>query len=820
MPVEAYNRIELMAEACRQQNADWSTIAANMTSAGLNPNDAVDIANSQLKDVISVNPNSGGGARVWYYPRETIQTWDNSLANLASDSNKVQVYKADVQVPISTSVDPQTGKTTFSTQPKSGMFTQDATYILANVSQAITAASVGITLGKAIDSYLYDANPAYWDSIGLSSMDPDTWSDLMGNNGLFDFIFGLDSNTGDAQAYMDAEIFAYMAQALSQNGWFSDAGMSFPEQITTGTVRITSMGKASDTFYEFLNRSVLAYTFNSTVKSALDTFLNAHNNERVIITVRSATGAFSGWSPIEIGVQSPVKVVGNNVNLGVNATINPLFQTYGKITSSNPSKCSITDSRISNSNYTLTAIDNIQGIGVDGNDIVCSNINVTEIPSVDGVTDQTDATLPSINGWTSPADTLTSLQSQYPDLFSDAIVYDTVQPDGSVVTKTYIPVAMPSISNNSQAQPISDIASSSQAQTKVNQDNSNQTLIDYLLKLLQDPQTATQTQTDTIIPPLNPIDTGTGDSPVPTIPTGEATALWSVYHPTQAQINSFGAWLWGSPFTTNINKLFQNPIDGVISLHKIFVTPIDSGNATIVVGTLDSNVSSATVTQQYVYVDCGSISLNEDFVNVFDYPPYTQISLYLPFIGIVPLDVNDVMRSSISIRYGVDVFTGACLAMVKVDRDGHTVNMYQYAGMCAVNYPLGNLQHSQMVSGILAVAGGVASMVASGGVSAPAALTVAAGAASASKSVVGRSGGFSGNAGAMGIKIPYLIIQRPQTRVADTFPQLAGYPTNRSGKLGSFSGQVNVTYVHVENIPATDTELLEIENLLKSGILI
>jgi hypothetical protein len=334
-------------------------------------------------------------------------------------------------------------------------------------------------------------------------------------------------------------------------------------------------------------------------------------------------------------------------------------------------------------------------------------------------------------------------------------------------------------------------------------------------------KTIQQTNTQPATPPTNPVDTGTGTSPVPTAPTGSASALWSVYHPTQAQVNSFGAWLWGSPFLTNIGKLFQNPIEGVISLHKVFVLPVDSGSGSIVVGTLDSGVASATVNQQYVEVDCGSVNLGEDFGNVFDYDPYTKVALYLPFIGIVPLNVADVMRSTINVKYGVDIFTGACIAMVSVSRDGNDAVLYQYSGNCAVHYPLSNVQQSQLLSGLITVAAGVGAIVATGGAAAPAAVTgIAGGAMSALHSNVGRSGGFSANAGAMGIKVPYLIIERPQTKVADIFPQLIGYPTNYSIKLGDCSNHVVVKHVHVEGINATESELEQIESLLKTGVLV
>ena len=107
-----------------------------------------------------------------------------------------------------------------------------------------------------------------------------------------------------------------------------------------------------------------------------------------------------------------------------------------------------------------------------------------------------------------------------------------------------------------------------------------------------------------------------------------------------------------------------------------------------------------------------------------------------------------------------------------------------------------------------------------GGVSAPAVGGIIGGVAGAAKSNVGHSGGFSGNAGAMGIKNPYLIIRRPQVKTADTFPTLEGYPTNYSCKLGDCSGHVIVKSVHVEGMNATDSELSQIETLLKDGILI
>ena len=438
----------------------------------------------------------------------------------------------------------------------------------------------------------------------------------------------------------------------------------------------------------------------------------------------------------------------------------------------------------------------------------------------DGITDQTGATLPDTSSWDTPENTLASLQQQYPNMFNNAMVWDDDFGDTVGNTRTYIPVPMPYIDGNYN-QPVSinpDNAQQQQTQpdTSIDPTITPEVLTQIIAEIVQ--QTKTQTQPDTETPPANPTDTGTGE-PSPLVPpVGTASALWSVYHPTQAQINQFGAWLWTDNIIEQFVRLMNNPMEGIISLHRVFVTPVDSGNGTIVVGRLDSNVPTATVTQQYVYVDCGTVNLNEQFANVFDYAPYTNVSLYLPFVGIVGLNVSDIMRSSINVNYGVDVFTGACLAMVRVTRDGNTVNLYQYTGVASVQYPLTGAQNSGLLNGLFGIASGVGS-IAMGNVAGGAAM-VAGGAVNALHTNMSRSGGFSGNAGAMGIKTPYLIIERPQTQIANTFPNQQGYPTNYSATLGDYTGFVQCRALHTDGIAATHDELAEIRRYLETGVIV
>lgn len=781
-----------------------------------------------LEDQGVVVARNSNGYRCFAY-QDSVMTTSPTGPMYATDSNATTTTMVKAAPVYDTAVDTTVGSATEGkvlTSPVGSALSAEHgfygwKFFAGECLQAIGAASTGITLGKAIDSALYNANPDYWDSIGMQSLNPETWNSITNGDdsfaaNLFNMIFGLDPNTGNAQAFIDQDAFAYLAYALAQNGWFSSgettvtppAGSGISEDFPSPlyVIDVPSSGKVpigtangQPVYIESLSNKAFKL---SCYKDPVN------NSNRMLISKLESGGVYqiSGGISGVGGMGSSTKTIDNKTCY------------YGTIFTVSSSFIPLLESA---SNIDLWSGGTAQWVMMYGDTHTQGN--------VDGVTNQPNATIPNVGSWDSPQNTLSSLKQQYPSLWDNAVPNTIVQPDGSTKTITYVPVALPQVNGQWDTQPTSN-PDSTQANPQVEPQPEPTTetndLIRTILQLITmpqpqpDPETQTQPQEQPQSDIPTPPTTGEGDSPTPVAPTGNASALWSVYHPTQAQVNSFGAWLWGSPFLTNIGKLFTNPIDGVISLHKIFVTPVDSGTGTIVVGTLDSEVSSATVNQQYVYVDCGSVSCSEYFGTVFDYPPYTNVSLYLPFIGIVPLDTNDVMRSTINVKYGVDVYTGACLAMVEVSRDGSTVNMYQYAGVASVEYPLSNVQNGQLVSGFLAIGAGVASMIATGGITAPAAGAVAAGVATSVKSSVSKSGGFSGNSGAMGIKKPYLIIQRPQVKTADTFPRLEGYPTNYSCKLGDCSNHVKVKSVHVEGIPATDTELVQIETLLKDGVLI
>lgn len=712
-----------------------------------------------------------------------------------------------------------------STLPAAHTF-KDWKFYAGNAIQAIGAIGTGISLGKFIDSTLYNLNPDFWDANGMATLNPETWNTITNGDdspfaGLVNMILGLDPNSGKSQLFIDQNALAYMAMWMASEGVFSP-----PDTQLQPTVPSSTFSNITPYPFTFsIGTSAFGYPLGS---DGYRLYQETFTSDTPVYVINSASSDASNtmiWQILACESttiqKTRTEIVNGSVVRTENSTINLSYSyTYnGKKAYSTTYSLGRTIGGVNTLSPTLNAPSNMDDYGKTA--WLCV-YNTVEGSSTEGIDNQEGATLPDISTWSDVPSTLQSLQNQYPSMFADAVPNTIVQPDGSTQVITYVPIAMPNANGQWDTQPTS--STTSQANPEVEPlpqpTTENNDLLKLILQLITMPEPQPDTQTETETTPQPPIPdlptTGDGASPTTTAPTGSASALWSVYHPTQAQINSFGAWLWGSVFTTDIRKLFEDPIQGVIKLHKVFAPPVDSGTGNIVVGTLDSGVSSATVNQQYVEVDCGSVSCAEAFGSVFDYPPFTDVSLYLPFIGIVPLDVNDVMRSTIHVTYGVDVFTGACLAIVEITRDGNAVVMYQYSGMCSVDYPLTNLQASQMAAGLLGIAAGLAGL-ASGGALAPA-LGLAGGTVATMKRSVGRSGSFSGNSGAMGIKVPYLIFQRPQPKTAATFPRLSGYPTNYSVRLGECSNHVVCKEVHVNGINATLQELEEIERLLKTGI--
>lgn len=339
----------------------------------------------------------------------------------------------------------------------------------------------------------------------------------------------------------------------------------------------------------------------------------------------------------------------------------------------------------------------------------------------------------------------------------------------------------------------------------------------------------------------------TGDPPphdsvdFPITPSANAlnAGFISIWTPSEEQIQSLAAWLWTTDLTkiATWQKLIQNPLDLIFGLSIVPVpihhtdddTPateeeIVALNDPMTLGWIDTGIGIDWITDQYVEIDCGSIDMDEYWNAYLDYAPYTKMSIYLPYIGVKELNVNDCMNRTISLKYKIDLASGSCVAIIKCDDSVY----YHFGGNCASSIPITATQMQEVIRNAVTTAvavGATAAAVGSGAAPTVIAASAGASAASAARSVMSgvdyhRSGANGGTTGLMSVQTPYLILTRPRQAVPENQNTYTGYPSFITEQIGDLEGYTEVEIIHMHNLTCTSEEFEEIDELLLKGVII
>lgn len=296
-----------------------------------------------------------------------------------------------------------------------------------------------------------------------------------------------------------------------------------------------------------------------------------------------------------------------------------------------------------------------------------------------------------------------------------------------------------------------------------------------------------------------------------------STGFISLYNPSLSELNRLASYLWSDLFQIDgWKKIFADPMDAILGLSILPVSIPSAGQQEVKVGNIGTGISLTLASTQFVEVDCGEINVNEYWGAYLDYEPYTQAQIFLPYIGIRPISVDEIMGKSVRVVYHVDILTGACCCFVKC---GGSV-LYTYNGQCSIPIPITGANYTSVVNGVIGAAAAVGSLVATGGASAPTAISsIATSAVNQMKPQIEKSGSLSGPAGVLNMQIPYLILIRPRQALPSKQNEFIGYPSLVTVQLTELSGYTEVQSIHLENIPATQEELAEIESLLEGGVI-
>ena len=368
--------------------------------------------------------------------------------------------------------------------------------------------------------------------------------------------------------------------------------------------------------------------------------------------------------------------------------------------------------------------------------------------------------------------------------------------------------------------------------------------------------------------------------PLPTLPpkTATSTGFVTLYSVTEAILRLLADKLFADTWKGAWDNFWQNADEAIAGLSIIPFTPVKGGRAKPRVGMYTLDVAMDTIASQYKEIDCGEIFVDEYYGSAFDYSPYTKISIFLPYIGIRSLDVDEVMNRTIGVKYYCDAYSGSCMACIYVKvnplditspGDTPTVK-YTFSGNIAQQVPTAAASWDRMIQSSVALAcvalpaiaaggaaiqsagyGAQASMAAMQGSSSIGAgfatrsvLTHAAAGASESwaasgssamsialdgatmatamsaKPTVERTGSLGSGVGFLGPQKPFLIRIIPRQSIPDEYMDFNGYPSNEYAKLGSLEGFAQVEDIHLTEVYATGPEKDEIMKLLKEGVIL
>lgn len=346
---------------------------------------------------------------------------------------------------------------------------------------------------------------------------------------------------------------------------------------------------------------------------------------------------------------------------------------------------------------------------------------------------------------------------------------------------------------------------------------------------------------------------------IPSLPSGGAAAsgMITMFAPTEAQLQSFGQFLWTTLFDpsvdnllTSLKKWVNDPIESVVQLAAYPVTP-PAGSAQIVKfcgiasDIIGAGVSMNKCSSQFMSFDFGYLQTPAYWKQALDYSPYTKVSLYLPYIGIVPLSADDVIDATLHLVYNIDLLTGAFSAILEVIKsiDGTQLSapLYNWSGNIATQIPITAGNFSNVFGAIATAVAAVGVGAVTGGLGAAAAGSEAGAASVAGGALSGAGHGLAANIGnvinakphvqqggrldsaigALSHEAAYLIIERPVQSLSSKFQSEQGYPSNIVETLKNLEGlTVCEAPIMTGFSGVNEDELREIKTILTTGVIL
>ena len=308
----------------------------------------------------------------------------------------------------------------------------------------------------------------------------------------------------------------------------------------------------------------------------------------------------------------------------------------------------------------------------------------------------------------------------------------------------------------------------------------------------------------------------------------------TLYHINDYQCEAIQNEFWGND---TLHQMWLNatvkPIQGVITLHKLPVS-VASGSKSKPLTIFGKRIVSGSLLNAVPLVDDMLVQVPESpqwmpieeiYGDFFDFAGESSLSVYLPFIGTIPLDINKVMSGAVQVVYNVDVLTGNIIAQVFGKNgmgNGAEVLLYQGTGNCALHIPYcGNDQGGMKQLGALAgiATAGIATIATGGSAAAPAMALLRGAADTVMAPHQAQVNNIPTESAPLSYPYVCYIMTYPERVLAETQRALEGWAASSDKTVSSYTGFLQGV-IHAEIEGATDAELSEIESAFSSGVIV
>ena len=333
----------------------------------------------------------------------------------------------------------------------------------------------------------------------------------------------------------------------------------------------------------------------------------------------------------------------------------------------------------------------------------------------------------------------------------------------------------------------------------------------------------------------DPFGFGNEDMDIPnSITELDYSKFITAYTCDDASIAAIGAAIFSDNTWQNMRNKFDgvgHPTDYIISAVEIPYSPggtaknFNLGGVTIITNA-QNPVPIPAMSQRYYLLDFGSLTLKETWGTEKDYST-TELSIFLPYVGVKDLDASILMNSTITVKAWLDAWTGDLLYLIQVNNKSRAYKylassgiVYHFQGNCGKQFPIGKADSTNATLALFGAIGSLGVGLATGNPT----MTIGGGAgivaAAGMDRKVSMASGISGGIGRGDQQDAWLIIKQSVPIYPKNWRAHFGAPRFQTFRLRDLNGFVKCYDVHAEIAGANEAERAAIEQALKAGVFV